>query len=101
MFWGGYIKELKEAGRNDTDHNEEIPTESVVKIQEKLAICEQIMECDKQKDAIKYNELVKKLPVEYQQEYHRLFQYGAFFIIAMYFARRGREGMILQKKYLN
>ena len=95
MFWGGYIKELKDEGRMDTEHNEEIPYESLVKIEERLAICEQIMECDKQKDAKKYKELVKKLPEEYQQEYHRFLQYGSFFIIAMHFARRGREGMVL------
>ena len=95
MFWGGYIKELKVEGRNDTEHNEEIPTESLVKIQELLAILQNIMQCDKQKDAIKYKGLVNKLPTEYQQDYHKLFQYGAFFIIAMHFARRGREGMFL------
>ena len=37
-------------------------------------------------------QLVKMLPPDYQEEYHRLIQYGAFFIIAMSFARRGREG---------
>ena len=92
MFWGGYKKELKDEGRNDTTHNEKIPETSVIEIVKKLALLQRIMQCDKEKDAKKYKQLVQMLPPDYQEEYHRLIQYGAFFIIAMSFARRGREG---------
>ena len=92
MFWGGYKKELKDEGRNDTTHNEKIPETSVIAIVKRLAVLQRIMQCCKQKDATKYMQLVKMLPPDDQDQYHRLIQYGAFFIIAMSFARRGREG---------
>lgn len=92
MFWSGYQKELKDLGRNDVKHNDEIPAPSIIKIQEMLANLLEIMKCDKKNDAVKYKNLVKKLPVEFQDEYHRLLQCGAFFVIAMHFAKRGREG---------
>ena len=92
MFWGGYTKELKVEGRMDTTHNDEIPADSLEKIQEHLVLLQSIMRCDKAQDKVKYKSLIQKLPTEYQQDYHRLFQYAAFFIIAMHFARRGREG---------
>ena len=92
MFWGGYKKELKECGRMDTTHNDEIPAASLIKIQELLVLLLALMMCDKEKDSAKYKRLVQKLPDQYKDDYHRLYQYGAFFIIAMHFAKRGREG---------
>ena len=38
MFWGGYKKELKDEGRNDTTHNERIPETSVIPIVKCLAV---------------------------------------------------------------
>ena len=94
MFWGGYTKELKEEGRMDTTHNDEIPAESLKETQKFLVLLQSIMRCDKAQDKVKYMSLIQKLPTEYQLGYHRLFQYAAFYIIAMHFARRGREGNI-------
>ena len=95
MFWGGYLKELKETGRNDTKHNPEIPAESIAKIQELGVLLLELMQCDKG-DKKKYNKLVAKLPTNYQDEYHKLIQYVAYYIIGMHFARRGREGKAFQ-----
>ena len=92
MFWSGYQKELKALGRNDVKHNDEIPASSIIKIHELLVVCLEIMKCDKKIDAVKYKNLIQKLPLEFQDEYHRLLQCGAFFVIAMHFAKRGREG---------
>ena len=76
----------------DTTHNDEIPAESILKIQLLLVLLLELMKCDKGKDSAKYKKLVQKLPDDYKDDYHRLIQYGAFFIIAMHFAKRGREG---------
>ena len=84
------MKELKEDGRNDTTYNNEIPMESKDKIEKLLAHCLQIMLCDKKSP--KYQRLVAELPFEYQNEYHRLYQFGAMYILGMNFAKRGREG---------
>ena len=55
--------------------------------------------CDKG-DKKKYQKLVAKLPTNYQDEYHKLIQYVAYYIIGMHFARRGREGKAFQMNYL-
>ena len=94
MFWGGYTKELKDEGRMDTTHNDEIPAESQKIIQEFMVKVQSIMRCDKAQDKVKYKSLIQKLPTEYHLAYHKLYQYVAFYIIAMHFARRGREGNI-------
>jgi DNA-binding ferritin-like protein (Dps family) len=49
---------------------------------------------DKKKEEVKYKNLVEQLPNEYRNEYHRLLQFGAMYIIGMNFAKRGREGKI-------
>ena len=46
----------------------------------------------KEKDADNYKMLIQQLPKDYINEYHRLLQFGAMFIIAFHAARRGREG---------
>jgi c-di-GMP-related signal transduction protein len=91
MFWSGYTKELKELGRNDVTHNESIPRSSIIEIQKHLVILLQIMRC-KPDDKARYKSLIEKLPLEYKDDYHRLIQYGAYYIIGMHFAKRGREG---------
>ena len=45
-----------------------------------------------EKGSAKYHRLVAELPLEYQKEYHRLYQFGAMYILGMNFAKRGREG---------
>lgn len=45
-----------------------------------------------EKGSAKYHRLVAELPLEYQNEYHRLYQFGAMYILGMSFAKRGREG---------
>ena len=81
---------MKEEGRNDTTHNDEIPKESKDEIEKMLAKCLQVMFCEK--GSPKYHRLVAALPLEYQNEYHRLYQFGAMYILGMNFAKRGREG---------
>ena len=99
QFWGGYIKELKDEGRNDTLHHPEIPPASLIGILEFLGFLEELMECDKEKEKQKYQSLVAKLPEVYKNGYHKLIQYGAMFIICLFTARRGREGNL--NKYFN
>ena len=81
---------MKEEGRNDTTHNDEIPKESRDKVEKLLAQALEVMLCDKASP--KYRRLVAELPLEYQNEHHRLYQFGAMYILGMSFARRGREG---------
>ena len=92
-FWSGYVKELKAEGRNDTTHNQAIPKTSMTAIFIHLALLLNIMECDKENETEKYKSLIKKLPREYMNDYHRLLQFGAYFIITYFTARRAREGM--------
>ena len=83
----------------DTTHHDEIPGESIEIIQELLVWLLEIMKCDKKTDAAKYRQLLQKLPNGFEFEYHRLLQYGAFYIIGMHFAKRGREGKNFDKLF--
>ena len=76
----------------DTTHHDEIPGESIEIIQKHMVLLLEIMKCDKKTDAAKYKQLVPKLPEGFEFEYHKLLQMGAFYIIGMHFAKRGREG---------
>ena len=57
LFWGGYLKELKDQGRLDTTHKEEIPTSSMVKLQELLVLLQNIQQCPKKLRATLYPHL--------------------------------------------
>ena len=83
----------------DTTHNDSIPPESRVKIEKLLALCLEIMQCDK--NSPKYKTLIDQLPFGYRDEYHRLYQFGHMYIIAMSFAKRGREGKKILHTYLH
>ena len=74
----------------DTTHNDRIPPESKVKIEKQLASVLEIMLCEK--NSPKYKTLIDQLPFGYRDEYHRIMQFGAMYILAMSFAKRGREG---------
>ena len=76
----------------DTTHNDEIPADSMYKLQALLVVLQQIMECEDKKST-EYEYLMTKLPEGYRNSYHRLLQYGAMFILCLHCARRGREGM--------
>ena len=83
---------MKALGRNDTEHNNKIPKESLIKIFQFLAFLLELMQTEKETDH--YKNLVQKLPEDFRDEYHRLLQCGFYFIIGMHFAKRGREGKI-------
>ena len=51
-----------------------------------------------EKGSDEYTELIKQLPIEYGNTYHLLLQYGAYFIIALFFCRRAREGFDSMEK---
>ena len=82
----------------DTTHNDSIPKESLIKIFQHLAILLELMIliCGDQKGTNRYKSLVQQLPEDYHNNYHRLIQMGSYFIVGMYFAKRGREGKIFK-----
>jgi hypothetical protein len=48
---------------------------------------------EKDKTSENYKKLLLSLPFKYRNDWHRLAQFGAMFIIMMNFARRAREGI--------
>ena len=93
------IKELKAAGKADTNHNEPIEEETEDKINDMLAIVQKIME-EKDTESEIFKTLVESLPVpeEYRQNWHKLTQWGVMFLIMKNCARRGREGFDIMTK---
>ena len=82
---------MKANSKGDTQHREEIPTDSWESIMDLLKILQAIMRS--KKDTPEYMENVKKLPLEYQDSYHFLMHYAIIFLLLALFARRGREGI--------
>ena len=93
------MKKLKQSGKGDTQHHKEIPESSVRKLNELLILLQKIMNC-KQKGGTTYQELVSKLPKNFQDSYHRLLQWSVIYVILFAFARRASEGVdALTKKH--
>ena len=96
-FYRGLTKELKKAGKADTNHNEPIDEETEDRIHDLLAKVQKIME-EKDTESENFKNLVESLPVEYPQTWHIIAQFGVMFLIMKNFARRGREGFDIMTK---
>ena len=93
-FYKGFLKKLKSEGKGDTCHNDEIPKETLEKIFVFLKDVQGILEADGDiTDLIESN-----IPKEHRKTFHYLVEYGAFFLISLFTARRGREGLDSLKK---
>lgn len=62
------MSKLKEEGLASTTHHDEIDIESQNQIQDHLVLILEIMKTDKRHP--RYKELVRRLPLEYQNKYH-------------------------------
>ena len=90
-------KELKAAGKADTNHNEPIEEETEDRINDLLALVQKIME-EKDTESENFKNLVESLPEEYHQTWHKIAQWGVMFLIMKNCARRAREGIDIMTK---
>lgn len=94
-FFMGYDKTLKEAGKADTKHTEEIPASTMDAIYILFGKVLKVLEC-RGTDA--YDDALEQLPDNYQDTYHELLQMSVIFSIMSFDIRRGREGLCKMTK---
>ena len=87
----GLKKELKAAGKADTDHNEPLDEETEDRINDLLAKVQKVLE-EKDTQSENFKKLIESLPDEFCQTWHTAAQWGVMFLIMKNCARRGREG---------
>lgn len=95
QFLKGHQKELKSAGRADTEHYQEIADEDLMKI---FDLCQNVVTALERRGEDDYQEKLMKIPSEFRNCYHKLLQYAAQIIVMLMDCRRGREGLEDLKK---
>ena len=79
-LWKAKLLELKRNGRGDTKHNMPIPDEVMDKIYRLLSILTKLMEAN---DCPSFEALIQQLPLEYQNDFHKLVLSGAIMIFIL------------------
>ena len=93
-------KEIKEAGRAETDNTPPIPDETMDAIFAMAAIHQKLFEARLEMDEECYQEALRKIPEEYQDKYHISFALLMQFLMTLMDGRRGAEGIeLLTKKH--
>jgi hypothetical protein len=90
-FFKGLWASLKEAGKRETTHTPEIPAGSQEKI---YLLFGQVLAVAEARGTDGYDDAVAKLPEEYRDRYHELFQFAAMFVLIMFDVRRSQEGFL-------
>ena len=91
-FYKGLKKEIKASGLGDTNHNPPLCEVTHGKFNNLFSNIQKIMK-EKDKSSDNYKKLLLSLPFKYRNDWHRLAQFGAMFIIMINFARRAKEGI--------
>ena len=91
-FYLGFVKKLKQAGKGDTQHREEIPDAAFQKLMELMILIQKIMRC-KEKNSPEYQDLISQLPEAYRDSYHKILQWLVIFEILFTFGKRAVEGI--------
>ena len=95
MFWSGYIKKLKGAGKADTVHRPEIPAAT----QRALHILfGNLLRVLNAKDDQEYDLMIQNLPEACRENYHDLLQKAIMYIVILFDCRRGLEGLAAMNK---
>jgi hypothetical protein len=94
-FYKGFVRTLKKNGKGDTKHRQEIPNDSLIKINTMLKLVCNLMGT---KDKLTMVNGMADLPEKYRTKLHYLAQYGAQYILMSHTAKRGVEGLADYKK---
>ena len=91
--FNGIKKNLKKAGKGETDHFAPLPENVVASIHKFLGQIQKVMEARVQSNPHSYETALKSLPHEFRNNYHEYLQLGAEYVVMTFDIRRGREGM--------
>ena len=86
-------KEVKEAGRGETDYHPPIPETTIDAISRLAAAHQELLEAKVQKDQARYEAALLKIPEEYKDKYHVSLSQVMQFIMTLMDGRRGTEGI--------
>ena len=86
-------KEVKEAGRGETDSHPPIPEETINAIFKLAADHQEVLEARFQKDRPRYEQALLNLPEAYRNKYHASLSNVMQFQLTLMDGRRGAEGI--------
>ena len=90
-----FINELVVNNRSETEHHEEIDPITMVGITQLIM---DVVDALEARGTERYQEKLAKIPVEWQFKLNRILQDGVQFILTLFEARRGKEGLEFLKK---
>ena len=86
----GVQKDIKKQGRGETDHKRPMGKNDLSKI---FKFITQITKLFQARGTEEFSTLLKEIPMEYRNDYHRLLQWSVQFVLSLFDIRRGREGL--------
>ena len=81
-LWKGQLKLLKKNGRLDKNHNQPIPDAIMLKLNELLVVLTNLLQMKEGDPNFQAN--LNMLPSTWQNNYHRLANYGAIFVVVLH-----------------
>ena len=94
----GIKKNIKQAGKGDTEHFAPLPDDVVASIHNLLGKVQAVMKARLDSNPIAYEKVLSALSHEFKNNYHELLLLGTQYIVHSFDIRRGREGIADLKK---
>ena len=88
--WKAMVTTIVAAGRNETEHHEEVNPETMLAIYMLLGTVVAVLKVRGRPD---YQKLLATVPVDLQGKLHLILQWGAIFVLVMFEVRRGVENL--------
>ena len=89
----GIVKNIKRAGRGDTNRTKALPENVTAAIHKLLGNLQALMKHRKNRNGPRYMAALNKIPSEYRHKYHILLVEGAQYTVTCFDLRRGQEGI--------
>ena len=84
--WKAFVKTIVAAGKNETEHHEEVNPVTMIKIYKLLGMVVKVL---KARGTPEYEMLLVNIPTNLQGKLNMLLQWGAMFVLMMFEVRRG------------
>ena len=88
--WKAFVTTIVAAGRNETQHHEEVHPETMMKVYKLLGMVVVVIKARGTPD---YQKLLSTIPADLHSKIHMVLQWGAIFVLVMFKVRRGVENL--------
>ena len=88
--WKAFVTTIVAAGRNKTQHHEEVHPETMMKV---YVLLGKVVAVFKARGTPDYQKLLSTIPANLQGKLHVVLQWGAIFVLVMFEVRRGVENL--------